>query len=211
MGIKSLVWGLVVIFIFTPSVASAASGVGVGTGKIMLDETLVGGTAYSLPAITVYNTGDEASDYEMEVTFNERQPQLKPQASWVSFNPKRFTLAPTESETVDMTITVPTSAKTGDYYAYLEAHSVTSKTSGQDTAHISAAAAAKFYFSAKNNPVIAQPGPPHNKPPQDNHHRPVHHGQIAHHKGVLSNCLSRFVSYVDPLVKSQGINGYVGR
>jgi hypothetical protein len=211
--IKSLVWGLAIVLVFIPSVASAAAGVGVGTGKIMLDETLAGGNTYNLPAMTVYNTGDEASDYEMEVTFNERQPELKPGANWVNFSPKKFGLSPGAAQTVNMTIAVPKGAKTGDYYAYLEAHSIAPKATGQAVAHISAAAAAKFYFSAENyTSVVQHPKPPHGMPYQVNHHPPLPHGKIARHpKGIFSSALSRFAAYIGPITKLHGMNGYASR
>jgi hypothetical protein len=132
-----------------PYIVSAQSGVGVGTGKIILDSQLKAATTYLLPSVAVYNTGDEQTTYEMEVTFNERQSQLKPDSSWVEFTPKRFTLKANESQQVNMSISVPEDVMPGDYYAYLEAHTITPSTtdSGQNSTNISAAAAAKFYFS----------------------------------------------------------------
>ncbi len=51
------------IFLFPTGVVFARIGVGVGTGKITIDENLKPGIIYKLPPLTVVNTGDEASDY----------------------------------------------------------------------------------------------------------------------------------------------------
>jgi hypothetical protein len=159
LGVKSFVGNLVILLVLlVPASVSALTGVGVGTGKIILDESLTPDTAYNLPSITVYNTGDETSNYEMAVTFNERQPQLKPEAGWVSFSPQHFSLPPNGVQQVSMTIKLPANVKGGDYYAYLEAHAIASDNSAT---HILTAAAAKFYFTSKNGsaptPVKANP------------------------------------------------------
>jgi hypothetical protein len=160
LGIKSRIYSLVIfLFLFIPAAASANAGVGVGTGKIIVNDTLAAGMSYSLPSMAVYNDGDEPGDYEMAVTFNERQPQLKPDASWVSFSPQHFTLAPNAAQAVTLTLNLPASAKTGDYYAYLEAHGVAAP-SQDGVTRISTAAAAKFYFTAKNDSVpVVEPTP----------------------------------------------------
>jgi len=50
------------LFIIFPYVGLANVGVGVGLGKIQIDELLKSGGIYKLPSIPVINTGDEAGD-----------------------------------------------------------------------------------------------------------------------------------------------------
>ena len=65
---KKLVFPLaLVLAFFSCTLAFASIGVGVGTGKIELDEILRPGLDYSLPPITVINTGDEASEFILTV------------------------------------------------------------------------------------------------------------------------------------------------
>jgi hypothetical protein len=128
-------------------VSAARIGVGVSMGKVSLKEKLKPGLTYKLPTMVVFNNGDVTSDYEMSLQFNERQPQLKPAAGWVSFSPQRFTIKPGKSQQVAMTIKTPSSAHPGDYFAYIEAHPLKKDTSGK--AAINIAAATKFSFSVR--------------------------------------------------------------
>ena len=133
------------VICFLPAKASADTiGVGVGTGRITLDEPIKPSLTYDLPSVAVFNNGDVTSEYEMTVEFNETQPQLKPQASWISFNPKTFTLEPGKAQQVAITINPDYSAVPGDYFAYLEAHPIQRSQSGG--AAVQVAAATKFEF-----------------------------------------------------------------
>lgn len=131
---------------------SAKVGVGVGLGKIEVDEPLSPGGIYKLPAISVLNSGDESGEYEMEVTFQEDQPEKRPGASWFSFSPERFPLDAGQSQTVNIALTLPTSVTPGDYFAYLEAHPVKKAAEGGTT--IGIAAATKTYFTVKAGSVL---------------------------------------------------------
>lgn len=157
MVTRKMFVGLLAVLVFIPVTVYADSGVGVGTARIILPDTLPTGNNYKLPDIVVYNTGSEVSSYEMAVTLNEHQAELKPSTSWVNFSPRQFTLAPGEVQLVAPTLIIPAEAKSGSYYSYLEAHCVYSDDGSQATSHISAAAAAKFYFSLINSqPVPAK-------------------------------------------------------
>lgn len=188
--------------LLVPASASANAGVGINLGKVILSNTLTPGSNYVLPSMTVYNDGDQASGYEMAVTFNEKQPELKPKDSWVSFSPERFSLAPGAVQIVQMSISIPEDVKTGDYYAYLEAHTHIAA-AGQPgvSAGISAAAAAKFYFSAEGAPQIAsQPAgdTKQDKPPDKDTSAQSHSSGFVF--PVLSN--SNF--------SVRGVGGYAG-
>ena len=122
----------------------ASIGVGVGTGKIQVDEKLKPGTIYQLPALGVLNTGDEESDYEVIISYHEKQPELKPQNEWFDFSPQKFHLEPGKIQNVSIKLNLPIKAEPGQYFAYLEAHPV--KSSPAQTTTIGIAAATKLYF-----------------------------------------------------------------
>lgn len=126
-----------------PAVASI--GVGVGSGKVTVQEPLKPGGIYELPAMPVLNTGDEPSEYGVSIEFNETQPQRKPAREWFSFQPATFHLEPNESRVVSIKLTLPISAPPGEYFAYIEAHPVHTAKAGQTG--VGVAAAAKLSFS----------------------------------------------------------------
>ena len=120
-------------------VALASVGVGVGTGKIDIKDKLRAGGIYTLPAITVYNTGTQEAEYSMSLTLNERQHQLKPSPSWLSFSPSKFTLKPRQTKVVVTTLKIPVNAQNGSYFGYLEAHPDSTVKQGKTTVGVAAA------------------------------------------------------------------------
>lgn len=138
---------LIVIFLFSlfPNTVFARIGVGVGTGKIQVEDKLKPGIIYELPSLTVLNTGDEESDYEVNVSYHEKQPQLRPPQSWFIFSPSKFHLEPGKAQTVTIKLNLPVRTEPGDYFAYLEGHPFKKSQSGNTT--IGIAAAAKLYFT----------------------------------------------------------------
>lgn len=128
----------------------AKVGVGVGLGKIQIDEKLSPGGIYNLPSLPVLNTGDEEGEYEVEVTYFANQAEFTPPGEWFEFTPQRFPLAAGESQTVDVVLTLPVDARPGDYFAFLEAHPV-SKAEGVT---IGIAAATKLNFTVRPRGVL---------------------------------------------------------
>lgn len=128
-----------------PSLVSARIGVGVGTGKIQVEDELKPGTIYELPPLTVINTGDETSAYEVAVSYHEKQPELRPEDSWFVFSPQKFELDPGEVQTVTVKVDLPVRVEPGEYFAYLEGHPLKKTEAGE--ASIGIAAAAKLYFT----------------------------------------------------------------
>jgi hypothetical protein len=124
---------------------AASIGVGVGTGKIQVDEKLRGGMIYQLPPITVINTGDVAADYSITITYFEVQPQLKPSQDWFTFTPEKVYLGPNESKNIAIKLSLPLKVVPGDYFAFLEAAPV--KITENGNTNIGVAAAAKLYFT----------------------------------------------------------------
>jgi hypothetical protein len=137
--------GVALVLLLLPAQAFADVGVGVGTGKIDVKEPIRAGGIYTLPPITVFNTGDQEATYAMYVTLNEKQPQLKPDPAWFSFSPAEFNLKPKQSQVVTPTFSPPLVTQPGDYFAYLEARP--SKTVKQGSTTIGVAAATKLSFS----------------------------------------------------------------
>lgn len=125
----------------------AKIGVGVGTGKIQVNEKLKPGIIYNLPDLVVFNTGDEASSYEVDVAYHEKQPQLAPDQSWFIFSPQKFYLEPSQSKSINVKLNLPVNAKPGDYFAYLEGQPAKKAASG--TTSVGVAAAAKLYFTVE--------------------------------------------------------------
>lgn len=140
---------LLILFIATgfvfPQITFAKLGVGVGLGKVQIDEKLTPGGIYKLPSLPVINTGDEKADYEIEVTYLEGQTELRPDSAWFSFNPKHFTLEAGKSQLVEVTLTLPVNARPAAYFAFLEAHPLAK----QEGVTIGIAAATKLNFSVK--------------------------------------------------------------
>jgi len=142
--VKKIGLGLV-LFLLTASSVFATIGVGVGTGKIRIDDKLKPGLIYELPPVTVLNTGDESSDYEVTVSYHEKQKEKMPAASWFIFSPKKFNLKPGKTQVVKIKLNLPVRAEPGNYFAYLEGHPIKKGISGNTT--IGVAAAAKLYFT----------------------------------------------------------------
>jgi uncharacterized protein YaiE (UPF0345 family) len=132
------------LFMLPPVYGSV--GVGVGTGKIVLDELLKPGLSYELPPITVYNTGDEGSDYYLSIEFSTKEEKLESRKDWYIFTPNEFYLNPGESQVVQVELKLPIrDVKPGEYFAYLTAQPVSGISEG--SASVGVAAATKLYFS----------------------------------------------------------------
>jgi hypothetical protein len=134
-----------VFFVLSPLAAQARIGVGVGLGKIQIDEPLQAGGIYNLPSLPVINTGDEPGEYGTSVAYLEGAPQLRPAQEWFRFEPQNFYLEPGKVQLVNATLTLPTKVQPGDYFAYLEGRPESKASNGQTA--IGVAAAAKIYFT----------------------------------------------------------------
>lgn len=142
---KKILFAFLFLALLVPTTAFARIGVGVGIGKIVVNQQLKPGIIYNLPPFTVINTGSVPTDYEVAVTFNERQQQKFPKESWFIFSPQHFHLAPGKVQRVDIKLNLPLMMDPGDYFAYLEAHPLAHDTNGSTTINI--AAATKLYFT----------------------------------------------------------------
>ena len=135
---------LLISIILLPSSSYAKLGVGIGTGKIVVDEQLRSGVIYNLPSLTIANTGDEVSNYTVSVAYHTDQPELRPEKEWFMFSPEVFKLEPGESKVVEVKLNLPLRTEPGSYFAYLEGSPVINRDDGKSSVGI--AAAAKLYF-----------------------------------------------------------------
>ena len=111
---------LLLVALSAAAATHAQVGVGVSLAKIVLDEPVVGGGSYDLPTVGVVNTGKEAGDYEVGVSYRSGQKQMKVPAEWISFTPKTFYLNAGEVRQVAVRLQVPMKAKPGDYFGFIE-------------------------------------------------------------------------------------------
>lgn len=142
---KNIILLFVFCLLFVPALSLAKIGVGVGTGKIQVSQQLKPGGLYDIPVLSVINTGDEPSSYEIGVAYHEDQPELWPAEEWFVFSPANFHLEPGEAQTVKIKLNLPLKVIPGDYFAFLEGRPVQAMEVGQTSVGI--AAAAKLYFT----------------------------------------------------------------
>ncbi len=129
-----------------PVLVFAKIGVGVGTGKIQMDQPLKPGLIYTLPSLVVINTGDEPAEYGVGIQHREKQPEKIPSKEWFSFEPLNFHLEPGQSRIVQIKLTLPVKGvEPGDYFAFLQGFPIQKIETGQ--ASVGVAAAAKLYFT----------------------------------------------------------------
>jgi len=145
---------LVLLLLLPITDVFATIGVGVGTGKIVVEDELKPGSVYRLPSISVINTGDEAGEYSIGIAYHQDQPEFEPPKSWFRFSPEVFSLEPQQLQVVDVTLDVPVNAIPGDYFAYIEAFPLSNSGEGSVTT-IGIAAASKLYFEITPANVLA--------------------------------------------------------
>lgn len=131
-------------------VALAQTGVGVGLGKVEINEPLAPGGIYRLPDLPVINTGEVGGTYQVRAT-DVSHPAGVETDGWLRFRPQTFPLEPEQSRLVKVTLTLPFDALEGDYLVYLEASPVQNPQKG---VAIGPAAATKLYFSVKSGAVL---------------------------------------------------------
>ena len=149
-----LILALPILFSFPAHLLSANIGVGVGTGKIVVDEELKPGSVYRLPPISVLNTGDVSGEYSVRITYHTNQEELQPPKAWFRFSPEKFNLEPDQQQIVEVTLDVPVNAVPGDYFAYVEAFPLSNSATGSVTT-VGIAAASKLYFEITPANVLA--------------------------------------------------------
>lgn len=131
--------------VFFVTDAYARIGVGVGSGKIELNDPLRAGGIYDLPVLPVINTGDEDSEYKVKVSFRNDQVDLRPNAEFFKFEPETFSLSPGQVKNVRIVLTLPVNTAPGKYFALLTAEPV-KKTANVGNTSVGVAAASKLYF-----------------------------------------------------------------
>ncbi len=144
--ITSIFIAVFIAVLILPLMIFAKIGVGIGTGRIEINEPLRPGGIYDLPSLSIVNTGDEPSDYGVRITYHGQYPELKPAEEWFSFSPSSFRLEPGQSQTVAVKLSLPIKGvEPGDYFCFLQAHPVVKSEEGITI--VSIAAASKLYFT----------------------------------------------------------------
>jgi len=146
MNKKFILLLVFLIIAVLPIVSFAKVGVGIGTGIIRMDEPLKLGSIYDLPSVTVFNTGDESSLYQLVIEYRQNIPEMSPNKEWFVFKPNKFHLEPGQSQLVQIQIILPVrGVKPGDYFAFLSASPIKELEQGKTS--IGVAAATKLYFT----------------------------------------------------------------
>ena len=144
---KKLVFIILVGLLVTPYAAAAKIGVGVGTGKIQVDQALKAGVIYTLPPFSVINTGDEPARYQILVQHRENQAELVPAPEWFTMTPQTFDLDPGKVQVVAVKLNLPVQGvRPGDYFGLLTAKPDQPAAAAGGTS-IGVAAASKLYFT----------------------------------------------------------------
>lgn len=149
---KVLLGGFLLAIFLLPNLASARVGVGVATGKIIVEEELNPGEIYILPNFAVMNTGSEVTTYAATIEYKQDIQEMSPPKEWFSMNPDTFVLDPENIQNVEVRLNLPVKAKPGNYFAFVEAHPV--KSEETPGASINVAAASKLYFTVKPSNIF---------------------------------------------------------
>lgn len=140
-----------ILFLICPTVIHADVGVGVGTTAIEVDEELKQGMKYTLPPMTVMNTGDVAGEYTLGIAYHQDQEELLPPIEWFTFTPETFHLEPEETKSVQIELTLPIDdVVPGDYFAYVEGKPQKDLETGETIIGIAAAAKLRFTVAPSN-------------------------------------------------------------
>jgi hypothetical protein len=123
--------------------AAASSGVSVDLGRIDINQQLLPGSGYNLPAIGVRNPGTERTSYVMIASPVDDPDRVSPPSTWFVFEPATVTLDPGQTQRVRVRLLVPTDAAPGDYLVLVGAQ--IAATGGGAT--VGAAAAARTTFT----------------------------------------------------------------
>ncbi len=136
---------LLVFLLAQPS--SAKVGVGINLAKIKVNQPLYSGGSYNITKMTVLNTGTEPGWYRTDISYLERQKELRPPKSWYHFSPKNFYLKPGQAKEVQISLSIPISAQAGKYFALVRGR----PTAKKGSLTIGVAAAAKMSFTVKSS------------------------------------------------------------
>lgn len=138
---------LIVTTIFFSSQVLAKIGVGVGDEEISLLEPIKAGDKYTIPGVRIFNTGDEVTTYTMNVSYDQEYSQLRPKQDWFLFTPRTFTLQPGQSQKINIQMSVPAKAASGDYFALIESGPVVKNEVGTS---VGIAVGTKLFFTLQS-------------------------------------------------------------
>jgi hypothetical protein len=109
--------GLILLCAFASTAFATDYAVGSDAKRITVDQAVHPGQRVTLPSFGIYNQGTKPAHYQMTVVAIDGAEGIDP--TWVSFEPKEFSLQPGEVSRITATITVPDGARAGTYQALL--------------------------------------------------------------------------------------------
>jgi hypothetical protein len=142
------------ILLAAPGIA-AADGVKLDLGRIDIDEELERGESYRLPDLGVSNPGSDRSSYELFVAPIAGGSVAPVPESWLRFEPASFDLGPGETQAVSVTLTIPPSGESGEYWTLLGARTSGGVADSGLGAGVGAAAAAELTFEVAASSAVA--------------------------------------------------------
>jgi hypothetical protein len=80
----------------------------------------------------------------MGIAYHQEHSELRPLKEWFIFNPDTFTIEPTESQEVLITLIIPVKAEPGDYFSYIESGPVPDDKPGTS---VGVAVGSELYFT----------------------------------------------------------------
>ena len=131
--------------------AQASVGVGVQAAPVRLSGAARAGQSYQLPALAVINTGSQPEAITVRVQRIMPGPGRAVPATWVHITGQGVRVPPHAEASIPLGLSVPRSAKPGDYLTELVAYGSAAVRAG--AAHLGAAAATKLEFRVTAGPA----------------------------------------------------------
>ena len=131
--------------------AEASVGVGVQAAPVRLSGAARAGQSYQLPALAVINTGSQPEAITVRVQRIMPGPGRAVPATWVHIPGQGVRVPPHAEASIPLGLSVPRSAKPGDYLTELVAYGSAAVRAG--AAHLGAAAATKLEFRVTTAPA----------------------------------------------------------
>ena len=114
---------LLIIILFFPLIANAETSIGLNPSSYnIIDKNLKGGMIYNLsPDLMLFNLLDRNATFEakLECIVSEDKKTRCPDPNWIILTPSNFSLNSGEGRSVRTTISLPRSAKNGEYFGII--------------------------------------------------------------------------------------------
>lgn len=139
------------VLVCFPLPSQASIGIGVQNGPVRLGRVAHPGDSYTLPSVSVINTGTQTEAVTVRVERLSRGPGLAVPPSWVHVTGPSVRLSPHRATRIPLGLAVPGDAKPGAYLSDIVVVAATRISAGK--ANLGVAAATKLEFSV--GPALA--------------------------------------------------------